>query len=292
MPLLESAIIGGATALGSGINAWQTGRMNKKSRAFATQMYERQKYDNLGFWNMQNEYNSPAAQMQRFKDAGLNPNLIYGQQNTAGPLTSPDVQKPQFETPRYGDAVSGGALATIDAMYNLEMKQAQTDNMKLQSDVIRQEAALKAGQVLDVGASYKRKMFDLDFESELRSTSVDARKEALRQMKVNIDLSLRKDIREAIMQSSNLQEAAERMKNLAGQRQQMLLQNANTVEEKKRIMADTARIKQQISLMSKEGFIKDLDVKLARENVRPGDPIWYRSLSQGFNAVWDFLFSE
>lgn len=29
----------------------------------------------------QNEYNSPAAQMQRFKDAGLNPDLIYGQSN-------------------------------------------------------------------------------------------------------------------------------------------------------------------------------------------------------------------
>jgi len=292
MPILESAILGGASLVGGGIDAFMTGKMNKKSRAFATQMYERQKHDNLAFWGMQNEYNSPAAQMQRFTDAGLNPALIYGQQNTAGPLTSPDVQKPEFNVPRYGEALAGGALATIDAMYNLEMKQAQTDNMKLQSDVIRQEAALKAGQVLDVGASYKRKMFDLDFESELRSTSVDARKEALRQMKVKIDLSLRKDVREAILQSSNLREASERIQNLAGQRQQMLLQNANTVEEKKRIIADTRRIREQISLMTKEGVIKQLDANLARENIRPGDPIWYRALSQGFNTVWNFLFEE
>lgn len=284
-PLLAAGIAGGATVLGSGINAWQTGRMNKKSMQFAREMYSRQYADNLALWNMQNEYNSPAAQMQRFKDAGLNPNLIYGQQNTAGPLTSPDVQKPQFDAPQYGNAISGGALATIDAMYNLEMKQAQTDNLKLQADVIKQEAALK-------GVQTKRGIFDLGLESELRSTSVDARKEALRQLKVNIDLSLRKDFREQIMMSSNLREASERIQNLVAQRQSMLLQNAHSVEDRKRIMAETARIKKQIQLMSQEGVIKQLDANLAKEGIRPGDPLWYRVITQGFNSVYDFFFGD
>lgn len=292
MPILESAIVGGASLVGNALNAFSTGNMNKKSRAFATQMYERQKYDNLNFWNMQNEYNSPAMQMQRFKDAGLNPNLIYGQQNTAGPLTSSDVQKPEFNAPRYGDAISGGALSAIDAMYNLEMKQAQTDNMKLQSDVIRQEAALKAAQILDVTASGRRKMFDLDFESQLRSTSVDARKEALRQLKVNTDMNIARNMREQVMMSSNLREASERISNLISQQQAISLQNANTIQERKRIIADTRRIKQQIALMAKEGVIKDLDVKLSKENIRPGDPLWYRAIAQGFNSVWNFLFED
>lgn len=38
---------------------------------------------NLELWNLQNQYNSPAEQMKRYQDAGLNPNLIYGQQNEA-----------------------------------------------------------------------------------------------------------------------------------------------------------------------------------------------------------------
>ena len=33
---------------------------------------------NVAFWKMQNQYNTPKEQMQRLKDAGLNPNLIYG----------------------------------------------------------------------------------------------------------------------------------------------------------------------------------------------------------------------
>lgn len=36
-------------------------------------------------WHRQNEYNSPQAQMQRFKDAGLNPDLIYGQMGNGAP---------------------------------------------------------------------------------------------------------------------------------------------------------------------------------------------------------------
>jgi len=35
--------------------------------------------ENVEFWNMQNAYNDPSAQMARLKKAGLNPNLIYGQ---------------------------------------------------------------------------------------------------------------------------------------------------------------------------------------------------------------------
>lgn len=35
-------------------------------------------------WNLKNHYDSPAAQMLRYQQAGLNPNLIYGQQNVSG----------------------------------------------------------------------------------------------------------------------------------------------------------------------------------------------------------------
>lgn len=46
-------------------------------------------------WNRNNEYNSPAAQMGRFKEAGLNPNLIYGQMTQSPAIKSPDVSSPE-----------------------------------------------------------------------------------------------------------------------------------------------------------------------------------------------------
>jgi len=39
---------------------------------------------NIKFWDMQNKYNSPKEQMARLKDAGLNPNLIYGAKANTG----------------------------------------------------------------------------------------------------------------------------------------------------------------------------------------------------------------
>ena len=39
---------------------------------------------NIKFWEMQNAYNTPKQQMARLKDAGLNPNLIYGSNANTG----------------------------------------------------------------------------------------------------------------------------------------------------------------------------------------------------------------
>lgn len=50
---------------------------------------------NLDVWNMQNAYNTPAAQMARYQDAGLNPNLIYGQSNMAGDIKSASAAQPR-----------------------------------------------------------------------------------------------------------------------------------------------------------------------------------------------------
>lgn len=57
--------------------------------------FNRERQSALDFWNMQNEYNSPKAQMQRFKDAGLSPHLIYGQSNMGAPVSVPHQSVPQ-----------------------------------------------------------------------------------------------------------------------------------------------------------------------------------------------------
>ena len=54
-----------------------------------------QAQQNQRYLDQQLEYNSPKAQMARFKEAGLNPNLIYGQGtsgNQSAPLTYPEVR--------------------------------------------------------------------------------------------------------------------------------------------------------------------------------------------------------
>jgi hypothetical protein len=59
---------------------------------------------NIEFWKMQNQYNLPKAQMQRLKEAGLNPNLIYGSSpagasGAAGSISPAKAAPYSFENP-------------------------------------------------------------------------------------------------------------------------------------------------------------------------------------------------
>lgn len=51
----------------------------------------------IAMWNMQNEYNSPAAQMQRWKEAGLNPMLAYTQGSPGNATSAPGVHAPNVK---------------------------------------------------------------------------------------------------------------------------------------------------------------------------------------------------
>lgn len=52
-------------------------------------MLNRQYEQNIALWQMQNEYNLPSAQIQRLKDAGINPQFANIDGGTAGSAPSP-----------------------------------------------------------------------------------------------------------------------------------------------------------------------------------------------------------
>lgn len=61
-----------------------------------TQLQDKQNQFNLDMWNLQNEYNSPQAQMQRFQEAGLNPNLMYSQGTAGNNANAPAKNVPDY----------------------------------------------------------------------------------------------------------------------------------------------------------------------------------------------------
>lgn len=110
--VLGAALIGGGATLGaSAYNNLSQSRQNLLSQRFSREMYERQRADALADWNMQNAYNSPSQQMQRFKEAGLNPNLIYGQMTNSPVIRSSDVKQPDFVAPRIDPNAIGNIIS-------------------------------------------------------------------------------------------------------------------------------------------------------------------------------------
>lgn len=109
-------------------------------------MYNLQRKDALADWERQTAYDSPAQQMARFKQAGLNPNLVYGNQSNSPVIRSTPMDVPNIRPIPSPDF--GGALSQF---YQIKQQTAQTDAtneaiemMKLKEQM---QALLIAGQV-------------------------------------------------------------------------------------------------------------------------------------------------
>lgn len=102
---------------------------------------------NLELWNLANEYNSPAAQMGRYQDAGLNPNLIYGQQNTTSPLQA--AQNAAFRSQGTHAKSVSNQLATIQQMQGLVQSAAETyDYVKYGSKISNMKSQIAGFDML------------------------------------------------------------------------------------------------------------------------------------------------
>ena len=90
MSQLALAGIQTAAGIGSQLLGQHFYDKNVDKQTEANKELAKYSYDlNLQQWHNANQYNSPKAQMQRFKEAGLNPNLIYGQGSAGNASSSP-----------------------------------------------------------------------------------------------------------------------------------------------------------------------------------------------------------
>lgn len=99
MSWLGPAIAATAATVNTAANQIATSKLNKKGRKFAA---EQNQYNRDHAWQMfhaTNDFNlavsDPAFLMQRFKNAGLNPHLVYGQPQTVDSANSVNAQSHQ-----------------------------------------------------------------------------------------------------------------------------------------------------------------------------------------------------
>lgn len=169
------SILGGVSAalpiVGSVISGISTAITNKKNRSWQEKMYKWQRRDALEDWNQQNAYNSPEQQMQRLKEAGLNPNLVYGQGATAVSTSMPRTSNPgsyHAENPVQNAGLSEGLGFATD----MALKQQQLRNMKAA------EAAIRSGIV------------NKDTDTALKSVGIDNQ-----QLKLAVDSYLSENVK-------------------------------------------------------------------------------------------------
>jgi hypothetical protein len=128
---LQAAAIPAITDL---VNSGSTLYTNAQNKKFSQQMYDRQRADALQDWDKQNKYNSPSQQMQRYKEAGLNPNLIYGQMSNSAAIRSTDMKQPDFVAPKLQNTGQ-----VMNNYIDLKLKEQQLSNDKQAGELLRQQ---------------------------------------------------------------------------------------------------------------------------------------------------------
>lgn len=113
---------------------------------------------NVAMWDMQNAYNTPLAQMERYRAAGLNPNLIYGNGvSSAGNASS----APQYEAPRY----KGIDLSSI-LMFQ------QFENLNAQNQLLANQTELARTQAIGAGIDNKVKAINAGYAGDMAEANL------------------------------------------------------------------------------------------------------------------------
>lgn len=158
-----SAIGAGISAIGSFItnrqNIKNQNRMFEKQAEFSRQEAQVERDWQERMYNTNNAYNSPAAQMQRYKEAGLNPDLVYSDgslsspasaPSAAGIASTPSVGAAHLDNP-FGDAgqiisqkrlVDSQARAN-DAKANRDNKESDIASARLVMDKAKSESEIR-----------------------------------------------------------------------------------------------------------------------------------------------------
>ena len=176
MPFPVAAAIAAGASLGSSLisNAGAKRRQNLANK------------QNVEFWNMQNAYNTPKQQMARLKDAGLNPNLIYGSGSA-------------------NTGVAGSIAPSKAAPYNIQNPiPLQAALLQSQIDLNNSNANKNNVQADSVGGLLPGRKEELRFKNELASVKLQIQNQTKSaQIKTVQNSSLQSDFNNIIKQKDS-----------------------------------------------------------------------------------------
>ena len=130
--LIAPIVAAGAGLAGNVANVYMQNQTNKANQEIAT----RNNQHNQNMWQQTNEYNTPANQMHRLKEAGLNTSMLYGQpSNTAQPQQQADTSnKAQSPKVDFDNAISNTLQASLLASQTANI-QEDTKSKQIQNQL-------------------------------------------------------------------------------------------------------------------------------------------------------------
>lgn len=170
MPIdLATAMSGGSVltnVLGGFIGSNRQDVLNKRS----ARLQHRQ---NMELLKYQLDYNTPANQMKRYSEAGLNPNLVYGQGNPGNMSSAPsypEVKAPDVQSITSGLGSQIADLAIKARQAKLLETQADLNKVKTDESTVKQDL-MQAQRDLVKANPYMRSEYVNALVTQLESTA-------------------------------------------------------------------------------------------------------------------------
>jgi hypothetical protein len=152
-----SWLILGSMAVGA-YNSWrarrQADKVNEQNLEESRRVMAEQRQHALQDWDKVQSYNSPSQQMERYRNAGLNPQLIYGsaQNSPAAMIKNTTQGAARRDAGEVVNAIQGSTSAVNNALNqymsvkaldnDTNLKNAQILNLSAQSDKTKQDTKL------------------------------------------------------------------------------------------------------------------------------------------------------
>lgn len=145
-PAIIQAVAGAGSGIFGSIMSSESAKENTKRTIKANKEMAQYAYDrDLEMWHLQNAYNSPAEQMKRLREAGLNPNMIYGSGSagTGNASSMPKYNAPSLQY-NYKPLDLSFIPEVLGQYQDARLRQAQIDNVQAQTANTQADSLNKA----------------------------------------------------------------------------------------------------------------------------------------------------
>ena len=232
--MLPSLMNFGGGLLGAGLSFLSNNAMFKKQVA----EQKRREQFQLQWRNEEREYNSPAAQIARLNDAGLNGKLLLAQQGLTQGQTAPQTGavSPGMDASGPASILSQSSATAANLMMQQKLMQAQIDNIDAQTSKTQAETMLLPEQLK--GLSLSNETYSATQSAIIRKTKL----EAVQQYLQNIITSSEADIQRQqarIIQTYGMSNADKNSKILEEEYNRLLQEIVILQKQGKNIDADT-----------------------------------------------------
>lgn len=260
--------------------------INSAQLSYGWDMYNQQRGDSISDRDYENWYNSPKQMMQRYKEAGLNPNLIYGggsgAESASARSSSPGSSN--LDVPRNDQGPINEGLAMIGSAFRefveIQNTQAKTDNLREQRDLILAEIQSQQAGVRYTDSRTNTEVYNLDYAKGQRRIREQQEQANLNSTLANTQYTLDQNQRAQLLNSTNV---AKTLQDITAQKISMLherLKMNNTIEGTAKIKQELANLKTQEKLLGSEQVVKQAEAKLAEKRIFRSDNMFYREIIQ------------